>query len=374
MKKDKMTEFIFAIIIFLVSFFNLFLSDAQIQKYVLSVSFLIYTMIVIRFMQLKKVDNINKKNIIILVLVLSIIHIGFLYFIGIWAGFYKNSNSLNFTTLYTSILPYAIIAICSEIIRKIFITRQNKKNIIIVTIALILAEVTAYFTQYSIKTLSDILVLIGYISLPAISTNILCNYMVKRYGLIPNIIYRIITSVYIYIFTILPDIYIFFQSVYRMVYPYFVYMILSRYFENNKFEKAIKNKKRNLIMFCICTIIIVVYIMLVSCEFKYGILVVGSSSMAGVIDKGDAVVYEQYKNQPLEKGQVIVFIKDNKKMIHGIEDIQIRNDETIYYTKGSNNQQQDEGYRTTNDIIGVVKFKIIKIGWPTIWVNDLFHK
>lgn len=373
MKKNQLIEFTLVSIIFLVTFFSFFLPDAQLQKYVLTVFFLIYTIVVIKFVEFNKVDNLNKKKFILLILVLSVIHVLLLYFIGIWTGFYKNINHFSLTRFYSTILPYIVIIVCSEIIRQIFIIKQTKKNIIIITITLILAEIATYLTQYGISSLNETLILIGYISLPAISSNVLCNYIVKRYGLIPTIIYRIVTIIYIYIFNILPDIYMFFQSIYRILYPYFIYIILDRYFENNKFEKIAKNKKANLTFFIICVILAIGFVMLISCQFKYGILVVGSSSMAGTIDKGDAVVFEQYNNQPLEKGQIIVFVKDNIKTIHCIENIQIKNNETIYYTKGTNNLQQDEGYRTNSDIIGIVKFKIIALGWPTIWFNDLFH-
>lgn len=373
MKKDKTIEFILAIIILLVAFFNFFLPNDQFQKYVLTAFFLVYTIIVIKLMQFNKIDNLNKKKFILLILVLSVIHVLLLYFIGIFVGFYKNANYFSLTKLYTTILPYIIIIICSEIIRQIFAVKQTRKNIIIVTIALVLAEVATCLTQYRVITLDETLILIGYIFLPAISTNILCNYIVKRYGLIPNMCYRIITSIYIYIFSILPNIYMFFQSVYRIIFPYLIYIIVDKYFEKNKFEKIAKKQKMNLTLFSICAILAIGFVMLISCKFKYGILVVGSSSMAGTINKGDAVVFEQYTNQQLEKGQIIVFIKDNIKTIHCIENIQIKNNETIYYTKGTNNMQQDEGYRTNSDIIGIVKFKIIAIGWPTIWFNDLFH-
>lgn len=373
MKKDKTIELIFATIIFIFTFFNLFFPNAQLQKYILTAFFLIYTIIVFKFIKLKKVVNLNKNRIILLISILSVIYIIFLYFVGIWTGFYKNVNLFSFKNFLTTILPYIVIIVCSEIIRQIFVSKQSKVNFIIITITLILAEITTYFTQYSTKTLDEALILFGYVFLPAISTNILCNYIVKRYGLVPNILYRIITTIYIYIFSILPDIYMFFQSIYCIIYPYIIYIILDKYFEKSKFEKIAKNKKVNIISFLFCVILSTIFAMLISCQFKYGILVVGSSSMAGTIDKGDAVVFEQYNKQQLQKGQVIVFMKDNIKTIHCIENIQIKNNETIYYTKGTNNQQQDEGYRTDSDIIGIVKFKIIAIGWPTIWLNDLFH-
>lgn len=373
MKKNKITEFILAISICLITFSSFFLPNVQLQKYVLTILFLIYTIIAVKFMKFNKIDNVNKKSFFLLILLLSIIHVLLLYFIGIWTGFYKNVNHFSFEILYKNILPYILIIICSEIIRQNFIIRKSKKNILMVTIALILAEVITYLTQYNFETLSGTLSLIGYILFPAISTNILCNYTTKRYGLLPNILYRIITIIYIYVFNVLPNIYMFFQSIYRIIYPYLIYIILNKFFEKNEFERINKNKKLNITLFSVCSILSILIVMLISCNFKYGLLVVGSSSMAGTIDKGDAIVFEQYKNQELEKGQIIVFIKDNIKTIHCIENIQIKNNETIYYTKGTNNPQQDEGYRTDSDIIGIVKFKIIVIGWPTIWFNNLFN-
>lgn len=373
MKKDKTISLILSIALCAFTFFNLFCPNSQLQKYILTAFLVLFTVVAVRFIKFNNTSNLNTHKIILLISILSIVHILILYFIGIWAGFYRNANLFSLRKLFYTILPYIVIIVCSEIIRQAFASKQSKANLILITISLILAETTTYFTQYTIATLNETLILFGYVFLPAISTNILFNYIVKRYGLLPNILYRVITTIYIYIFSILPDIYMFFQSIYRIIYPYFIYIILDKYFEKKKFEKSIKNKKINIISFLFCIVLSTSFAMLISCQFKYGILVVGSSSMAGTINKGDAIVFEQYNKQKLKKGQIIVFIKDNIKTIHCIENIQIRNDETIYFTKGTNNLQQDEGYRTDSDIIGIVKFRIIAIGWPTIWLNNLFH-
>lgn len=65
---------------------------------------------------------------------------------------------------------------------------------------------------------------------------------------------------------------------------------------------------------------------------------------------------------------------NDTRMIHRINKRQIKNNQTIYYTKGDNNENSDSGYRTDEDIIGIVKFRIVDIGWPTLWVNSLFEK
>lgn len=296
-----------------------------------------------------------------------------LYIIGIFTGFYRNISASG-KTISRTVLPYILIIIFSEIIRQIFVTKENKKNTLIITIALVFAEISVFTNFSKLWNLQEMLVLIGYITIPSISSNLLCNYMVKKYGLIPNIFYRIITGIYIYIFSVLPDIYMFFQSIYKIIFPYIIYIIIDDLFENNKFKKTVKREKVNIISLIISIVLVIFIVMLVSCKFKYGILVVGSSSMAGTIDKGDTVVYKRFEDDKLEKGQVIIFLKDDIKTIHAIEDIQQKNNEIIYHTKGTNNEQKDEGYRTNKDIIGVVKFKIIDIGWPTIWVNELFNK
>jgi signal peptidase I len=374
MKKDKVIEYMLLVIICMLTFFNLFLPNVELQKWTLTIFLVLYTIVLTKIFKFKKVDNVNKSKIIILIMGLSIIYVFLLYLIGIYVGFYKNINAFTSERIFKTILPYIIIVICSEIIRQIFVTTQNKINTIIVTIVLVLAEITIFINTSNIWNLGEMLILLGYVTFPSISINLLCNYIVKKYGIIPNIVYRIITTIYIYIFGILPDIYMFFQSIYKIIFPYIIYIIIDDYFENSKFKKVAKRKKVSIISLVISIFLITSIVMLISCKFKYGILVVGSSSMAGTIDKGDAIVYEKFDGRQLEKGQVIVFTKDNIKTIHAIENVQVKNNETIYYTKGTNNQQQDEGYRTNNDIIGVVKFRIIDIGWPTIWINDVFER
>ena len=138
-------------------------------------------------------------------------------------------------------------------------------------------------------------------------------------------------------------------------------------------KMLLTQKSTNVISLIITIILLVGLILLISCKFKYGIMVVGSGSMTGSINKGDAVIFEQYKKQELYIGDVIIFILDKTPTIHRIVDIQTLNNEKIYYTKGDNNQDNDQGFRVESDIKGIVKFRVIYIGWPTLWVNELFN-
>ena len=115
--------------------------------------------------------------------------------------------------------------------------------------------------------------------------------------------------------------------------------------------------------------------MLISCKFTYGMLVIGSGSMTGTLDKGDAIIFRSSNNiKEVKKGDIILFGSGDKIIVHRVVKIEDINDEIRLYTKGDNNVQQDAGYITDKEYKGYVVFKIKQIGQPTIWVNDLFKE
>ena len=113
--------------------------------------------------------------------------------------------------------------------------------------------------------------------------------------------------------------------------------------------------------------------MLISQQFQYKLLIIVTDSMSGSIDKGDAIIYEDYDGQTIEVGDVIVFTRDENKIIHRVVDIKKINGVYRYYTKGDANEGMDSGYITDASVIGVINLKIKYIGYPTIWIRSLFE-
>ena len=114
--------------------------------------------------------------------------------------------------------------------------------------------------------------------------------------------------------------------------------------------------------------------MLISCQFKYGILVIGSGSMTGTINKGDAIIYEKLEDGTMiESGEIIVFYSEDVRVIHRVIDKKDTGKEIRYYTKGDANSNEDEGYRLESDVVGKVKIKIPHIGRLTIALNEIFQ-
>jgi signal peptidase len=157
-----------------------------------------------------------------------------------------------------------------------------------------------------------------------------------------------------------------------MLYPYIIYLFIENTYSKTNFIVAYKDKKKSIITTSIMVVIATLIIMLVSCQFKYGILVIGTESMTGSINKGDAVVFEQYKTQKIDEQDVIIFKSKDMRVVHRVVEKKNTNGEIRYITKGDANENYDEGYVTEKDIIGIVNFKIKYIGYPTLWLRSMF--
>ena len=370
MKKDKLREYLFAIILLAIALFDFIVLNHKKSRYFIILILSIYTAVCTYLIRPKRVNAIQKKYVAIYVTVFSIIFIILLYLMGLFMGFYRNPYALGFKVLFQRIVPYVSLIVLSELIRKCFISKDSKVTKILVTISMIFIEMSIYNNLNGLNNLEDYLTFWGYIVMAATSVNLFCNYISKRYGMIPNLIYRIATMGYTYIFPLLPDVYLFFQTTLRIMYPFIMYLIIESGDASYASRSTDDRSSRFAIFPYVSLIFMCLFVMLVSCKFKYGIIAVGSGSMTGTVNKGDAIIYEKYENQELNENDIIVFMYDNKRVIHRIDGITKLKTKEVYYTKGDANQQSDEGYREKSDIIGVYKCKINSLGWPVVWLSE----
>ena len=290
-------------------------------------------------------------------------------------GFYSSVVKFSKWSIINYIIPYVVIIISSEIIRKQILIKQQKKANLIILIAMILLEIIISTNISSIKTLKDYFTLVSYTIFTAIANNVLYNYIVTKYGNYKAVIcYRIITSTYMYIIPITPDIDILFRAIIGIVVPYVTYVLLENLYSKRVQIVAVSEKRKEMIICIILCILVSLLIMVVSCRFRYGTLVIGTGSMTGTINKGDIIIYERYEKEELEIGEIIVFKTENVFVIHRIIDKKSVGEEIRYYTKGDANQQEDKGFRTQKNIVGIVKGKIPYIGKITLLLNDIINK
>lgn len=372
MKRDKLRLYIIETILLIILCLAFFVPNIF-DKKILAIFLTLIAVITKLLIKKKKALSFNRNQVAWLMVAFAVIYLVVFYLMGIYFGYYKAPTVFGFKTIYNFILPFTIIIFASEFIRKTLIIQKGKTSKVLLTISMILIDLVIYSGVYDIFKLDDMLTIIGFILFASIACNLLYNYISFRFGSKGIIIYRMITILYAYLIPYIPDIYIFFRSFLRMIYPYIIYLTLEYTYSKSNYAVAYKDKKKNIISTTVLVIIMSMLIGLISCQFKYGVLVIGSGSMTGTIDKGDAVIFKTYnKKNIIEKGEIIIFNKDQIKTVHRIINIENINGEIRYYTKGDANQTIDSGYVTSDDIIGTTIFKIKYIGYPTLWLRDIF--
>jgi len=380
MKKDKIRIFSLQLLLIIILFFALFASNIFSRK-LIAVVLLVYAIIVCFLLKKRRLNSIYIKQMNILMLIFAGIYLGVFYLNGLYFGFAKSKIPLGAWSIFNFILPLTITIISSEILRNIFLSynlKIKKKSLeielskILTYILMVLIDLIIYTEVYDLTNLDDFLTAVGFVLFASLSCNLLYNYISIRYGSKSIIAYRLITILYVYIIPIVPNVYIFFRSFLRMTYPYIMYVIIEKIFTKNDFYTSYINKKNDFVGNTILLVTITLLVMLISCKFQYGILVIGSNSMQGSINKGDAVIFESYNNQIIEEGKIIVFNYNGIQTIHRVIEVVQVNGEIRYYTKGDANKSMDDGYATIDEIDGVVKLKIKYIGYPTLWLRKLF--
>ena len=371
MKNDKIKVYILESIICIIFFFTLFVSSTYLR-------ILTALLLVVNFVVIKKL--LHKRNIVFLYHkqvtvihgLLSVVFLLIFYILGLYFGYAKALVTFNLWTLLLMIIPTAIIIIVSELIRSVFLAEKSIISKVLTTVGMILIDLTLYTSMRQFTTFKGIVDLISFSLIASVANNLLWNYTSVRFGYKPAIIFRLIITLYEFIIPIVPNVFLYFRCFLRMIYPYIIYLILEMLYAKQDFVIAVQDKKRDNIIAGILLIIMIFVIMLISCEFKFGLLVIGTGSMTGTIDVGDAVVYERYNGQKIKEQQIVIFERDDIRVVHRIVDIKEVNGVKRYYTKGDANKQNDSGYITSNDILGLVKFKIKYIGYPTLMLRESF--
>ena len=371
MKKERrliILEIIFGLIVLVAMFFN-----DYINRQIFAIVLLIYMLFNKLLLKNGKITYSISRKISILLIIMGSIYVAFLYFLGLFTGFYYSTVQLSLWSVFNYIIPYAAIIISTEIIRKNILLKENKISKYVVLAIMVILDIVLSTNIYNLKTVNDYFTLISFIIISSIANNMFFYYIIIKYrSSIGIIIYRLITTLYMYILPITPNIYIFLESVIRIIVPYILYVIIETLYNKKNEIISIKQRQKNTISFIVCCIIIIVIVMLISCQFKYGVLVVGSESMTGTIDKGDLVLYERYnEEEQINVGDIIVFQEDDTKIIHRIIEKRFNGKNTIYYTQGDANLNRDDGYRLYDEIIGKVKLKLPYVGYFTLWINDL---
>lgn len=325
----------------------------------------------------KKPIKQRYKEVNYIIIGSSIIVLGLMYLVGLYTGFTTTFSIFsNNGVKITRWLLIVAVVIGEELVRYLisFTYGTNKKrnfiNYTIMLLCFILIDMAIAPRVYQFNNYYQICEFFCLFFVQSVSKNIFLCFITKDNGYIPCLRYRILIDLYIYIIPIKPEISLLIESITFLVLPYILYLLINP----NKKRQARKEKIKFNLWSTLEISFIVVVIMLVSCQFKYGMLAIGSKSMTGTINKGDAIIYERYnEDDRIEEGQIIVFNKNNLTIVHRVVEIYPLSDGgELYQTKGDANELKDSWLVSKEDIIGTVNTRVMWVAWPTIVLNEIF--
>ena len=325
--------------------------------------------------------NVNtnlKKSILSVTIVFVLAYFAITYGIGFAIGYNKNAYSMELSSLIGNIISPIITIICIELIRYIYIENNkfSKQSIGFIIFSIIIFEICINTRLKDFDNIEFLFVSATTIILPIISKNLVLSYLTYNVGYRPALLYRLIMDISVFVLPVVPAFGDYLNSVVGILSPTLLYIYVSRIIEEyyNGFEYNFSINKFHWTDIPYMAFLLML-IALISGKFQYTIMGVGSDSMHPYIDRGDAVLLNSSVNKnKLKTGDVIAFENDNKVVIHRLFEIKEEKGKTYYITKGDANNTTDDIEVTYSDIVGVVKFRIKYLAYPTVYLNDLFSK
>jgi signal peptidase len=329
------------------------------------------------FIKKRSILSINKGQVLLILTVAALAFVMIYYLTGLKFGFYKNPYRLTVTNFFKYVLPIATIIVTTEIIRFVMVAQKSRLAHMLCYLSCVVAEMLVCSNLPSVTTFNRFMDLVAGALFPALVANFFYNYTSRRYGMYPIIAFRAIISLHTYLIPVTSGIAESLYHLFLMFLPIVLFLFIDTLFERRR-RYALGNTSRfwrvmSKILTAIVVIIMVGTVMLISNQFRYGALVIATESMTGELNRGDVVIFESFESQHIPEGQVIVFEKYNTTVVHRVVDIKIINGIARYYTKGDANEDNDMGYITNAEIVGLVNYKIPVVGYPTLWLRSLFQ-
>ena len=316
--------------------------------------------------------NKLRKKITFEVVISIFVYFTVIFGLGIFTGFLKNSYSLNILSILKHIFIPIITLVSIELFRYIFIS-SNKDSlpwIFGMTIAIILFDIAFSYRIFEF-TPNEVFLFVSVTIVPILFKNSVLSYLSYQTGYHSCLIYVIPLGLYKYFVPVLPDIGDYLTCISGIVLPSMIFFYSSR--SISEFYRGKKSKFKAL-RICLIDIpfilAISIFIGLISGYFNYHLIGVNTSAISPTVKRGDAVmIYKDIKISDIKKGDIIAYKNNNNIIVDKVEETE----KDGVLIKSNKNSDTDFTYTklTSNDIIGIYKFKIDKIAYPTIWFKDL---
>lgn len=324
------------------------------------------------YVKKRQAFDLRRKDVAFISALTAIAAILILYLLGLRFGFYKTGITVR--TFYEYIIPITVTVISVEIFRSILLSQKSRVIRILSYFLFAFSDILLFAEENPFSSVASFMSLLGLAILPAFTSGLLYYIVSFRYGAYAVIPYRLIMALYPHILpfgvAIPRAIYCFIRIVFPVLMAVYIYSL----FKKRVMLASRKRTKFSTVLSVVCVVLMFIGIAFVADMFTYRPIVVASDSMRDELSRGDLTVYKAYDGQYIQNGDVILFKRGKSTIIHRVVKMKKINGVIRYYTKGDANEGIDSGYITDEDIVGIATMKIKYIGYPTVWLYDMFNK
>ncbi len=367
--------------VYLLFFSLFFLFNTFVYKFLNQISIIVILLVMLVILKyllgFEKDRHRYIKDVILEIIINLIVFFIIYYLMGIFTSYARTNNYYTLRNIFKFIVPVIIYVFLKEFLRYQVLCKasENKFLIVLAIVMFVIMDNTIIFSSHSLAFNKEVFLLIAIYLLPSISSNILCSYLSENYGYKPSICYMLIMNLYSYLFGVIPNPNEYIYSVIFFLLPFIVLKRIKVWSLKDrvlfKLGSSRNKKERQLLYYLPLCLITGILVYFVSGYFRYYAVGIASGSMETVISIGDVVIVDKEYGD-LEVNDILAYKYENKIIVHRVYKIYDNNNEYYIYTKGDANALYDK-YKITKDmIIGVVKYKIPMIGYPTVLLNEIW--
>ena len=299
------------------------------------------------------------------------------FLLGLVFGYQYNAYSINLKGIINNTLLFMPIIIFQEYTRGVLVeySGNNKKILTIITIMFILVTVNYNSLLSDFRTTEAGFKFICSDVIPNIARNVLFTYLAYISGPGSGMVYRVLTTAFAIYLPILPNLDWFYTGLAGIIVPAILFVLINYshmgLVRTTTKEEEKNNKPSHYIPVFVFVFVVVGFVIGL---FKYMPLAVVSNSMFPLFERGDVAVIEQIKQKDLKRvkvGTIIRYQADGYYVIHRVTKIEETEDGGLLFTtKGDNNNAEDANKVKPQQVLGIYKFKVKYIGFPSVWLSE----
>lgn len=358
-------------------FFNIYIlkSISFIFTFVVLIGLLIVSFFLCGY---RRIDKRDYKYKILLIAGLAFVLQSILFLIGTKTGYIANYSSIFKNYIEKNmVLTVFLIILVREVVRYLILNVRaaTKMQSILINVLLvvmcILVDISISTKIYTFTSFTLVYEFVALFLIPSAAKNILLNYLSIIGGYPITYIYILIMDLYIYFIPVSPKLNMLLESVILLVFPYIVYNYVKK-LNNKKTIIKKKEKRKNKVVSLISSIVFILLVCLVSREFKYSMIGIGSESMTGTINKGDAIIYKRHEDHENLMNRVIVYKRKDIMIVHRVTKTYTIDGKYVFQTKGDANESADNWLVEEGNVLGTVEWRIPLIAWPSVLLSEIF--